>query len=154
MKKIIALRGKGNSGKSQTIRSLAEMLLEKGFRPIVGKNFPEIIIGRTGKPRDFWQIFEANGVIVGVSSSGDTYGVVRWQLDNLINYECQVCICACRTFDKKPPGTIAAIEETVGYSKNFHPKRFDANDLTQAATNERDALDLFNLLESHLTNQS
>jgi hypothetical protein len=149
MKKIFALQGVGNSGKSTTLRIFAEMLLDKGFISLTGKNFPEIKLGRTGKPKDFWQIFEVNGLRIGVTSSGDTFDIVRWQIDNLVKFKCEICFCACRTSG----ATVDAVEETVGYFKDYPPKKGNKNELTQKSTDEKHALELLGLLESHLSNE-
>ncbi|MBL7804371.1 MAG: hypothetical protein JNL02_11590 [Saprospiraceae bacterium] len=149
MKKIIALQGKGNSGKSSTIRALAELLIQKGARPIKGVNFPEVVIGKTGKPRDFWQVFDWNGTQIGITSAGDTYKIIKDRLDDLEVNNSQICVCACRTFDRKSKkGTIAAIQERTSYEVQFIKKTVDKNPLTQLSTNLGDAIALLNHLEN------
>jgi len=77
MKKIFALRGKGNSGKTATIRILHDLLLKNGFQ-LINSNFS--INGW-----DFYSIFQKNNKLIGITSSGDTFDLVFNNLDNLIN---------------------------------------------------------------------
>ena len=107
MNTIIALRGKGNSGKSTTIRLLYDILLQDGFQ-LIQSNF-QIEGG------DFIAVYSKMSNLIGITSSGDTYDLVYDHLQNLLNSNCNICVSACRTFDRIPPGTNAAIIEF----KNF-----------------------------------
>ena len=131
MNTIIGLKGRGNSGKSTTIRILYELLLQDGFQLISG-NF---------KPSggDFNSVFTKNGKIVGVTSSGDSYDLVHNNLKELISAKSNICVCACRTFDRVSPGTNAAIFEFTNYLNQFVKKTIDNIDKTQPDTNISDA---------------
>ncbi len=139
MNRIIALRGRGNSGKSATIRLLYDLLVQNGYQQI-NSNFK--VDGG-----DFIAIFSKNGQLIGVTSSGDTYDLVHDSLQELINASCNICICACRTFDRVPPGTNAAIIEFTNYENQFIEKTVDDNEATQRTTNGRDAQNLFSAIE-------
>lgn len=140
MNKIIALRGRGNSGKSTTIRLLYDLLLQNGYQ-LISSN-----INVNGG--DFIAIFSKNGKLIGVTSSGDTYDLVHDRLQELVNANCNICVCACRTFDRVPPGTNAAIIEFTDYQNKFIEKTVDVNDATQRTTNGRDAQNLFSAIET------
>lgn len=142
MNTIIALRGKGNSGKSTTIRSLHSLL--------VGSNY-ELISSNLDNRWDFVAIFQKDGVLIGVTSSGDTYDVLHLRLGELIDNKCTICVCACRTFDRVPPGTNAAINEFPGFSVEYIDKTFEPVDANRESVNANDACRLLALLESHLT---
>lgn len=131
MKTIIALRGKGNSGKSTTIRILHDLILSNGYQQI-SSNF-------RGDGGDFTAIFSKKGKLIGVTSSGDTYDLVHDHLQELVSSDCDICVCACRTFDRIPPGTNAAIIEFTNYRNQFVEKTLDNNTATQRQTNMNDA---------------
>jgi hypothetical protein len=101
MKKIIALRGIGDSGKTTTIWVLREILPARGY-PRVPGSFVD-------HGKDFSEVFDWNGVLVGVTSAGDSYDLVQGRLQELIDQGCQILICACRSFDRGGHGTNAAI---------------------------------------------
>ncbi|MBL0287631.1 MAG: hypothetical protein IPQ19_09580 [Bacteroidetes bacterium] len=63
----------------------------------------------------------------------------------MVNANCNICVCASRTFDRIPPGTNAIIEFT-NYSNQFVEKTVDDNDATQAATNMSDARKLLSII--------
>lgn len=140
MNTIIALRGRGNSGKSTTIRLLYDLLLQNGYQ-IISSNF-------NAASGDFIAVFSKNGKTVGVTSSGDTYNLVHDRLNELINSNCNICLCACRTYDRVPPSTNAAIIEFINYSNQFIKKTIDDNDTTQARTNLNDARRLLSTINN------
>lgn len=140
MPTIIALRGIGNTGKSSTIRILYDLLLENGFQQV---NYIDY-------GRDFSAIFSNNGQLIGITSSGDTYDLVHGRLQDLVNENCSICVCACRTYDRVPPGTNAAILEFENYENQFVEKTIDYNDATQAATNTENAQQLLNCINNRL----
>lgn len=139
MNTIIALRGRGNSGKSSTIRMLYDLLLQNRYG-LISSNF-----NATGG--DYLAVFSKNGKFIGVTSSGDTYDLVHDNLEVLVNSNCTICVCACRTYDRIPPGTNAAIIEFTNYSNLFVDKTVDGNEATQAATNRADAINLFTIID-------
>lgn len=92
MKTIISLRGVSNSGKTTTIRALYSLLLQNGYQQ-VSSNF-------NLDGGDFIAVFLHNGKFVGVTSSCDSYDMVHDRLQELVNAKCNVCICACRSYDR------------------------------------------------------
>lgn len=140
MNTIIALKGKGNTGKSTTIRLLHELLLLNGYQLI---NSDLHVNGG-----DFIAVFSKKGKRIGVTSSGDTYDLVRNHLQELINANCNICVCACRTYDRIPPGTNAAIIEFTKYNNIFVVKNQDENPATQLTTNMNDSTELLSIINS------
>ena len=63
-KTVIVLQGKGEMGKSTTLRKLIE-ILEKENAEKIGK--PE----KERRKNDTWSVFDYNGRIIGVTTSGD-----------------------------------------------------------------------------------
>jgi len=138
---IIALRGIGNSGKSETIRILHELMLNNGYQEIDG-NY--------NQRNDFYSIFLMNKIRIGITSSGDNYDLVHDNLEILINNGCEICVCACRTYDRVPPGTNAAVEGFNNYTYRYIQKTYDNNINTQTHTNAIDAQRLLTEIENLL----
>lgn len=138
MKKIIALKGRGGSGKSTTIKILPNILLKNGYGQVPGK-FKQ-------HGFDILDIFEKSGVKVGITSSGDTFDLVSKRLDELTKAGCEICICACRTSDRKPPGTIAATQSYPNYKAFYMDKTYASDQTTQAKVNNSDANKLFRII--------
>jgi hypothetical protein len=92
------LRGKSNSGKSQTIKQVYENLLQEGA-------VPELPLERIGWKIDFYAVVVLRGVRVGILSRGDEAGQVSFYLSILLKMRCSVIVCATRTTG----GTVAAV---------------------------------------------
>ncbi|GAA0894124.1 hypothetical protein GCM10009122_38040 [Fulvivirga kasyanovii] len=135
---IVALRGRASSGKTSAIRILYELLLQNGFQLVRG-NFRD-------SGGDFLAVFSKQDKLLGVTSSGDTYDLVHDRLEELTSDNCLLCICACRTFDRVPPGTNAAIREFVNYENRFIDKMIDTNEVSKTSTNEQDAQNLLSVI--------
>lgn len=131
MNKIIALRGRGSSGKSSTIKYLYNILIDKGFKQIEGKS-PKI-------KGDFTAILSKDGIVIGLTSLGDIHNLVYDKLKFLVDNKCLICVSACRTFDKKQPGTNAAIESFNSYEYEYIEKTINNDEYSQVKTNEKDA---------------
>lgn len=144
MKIIIALRGKANSGKSQTVKILHNVLSENDFE-LVRSN----LRNDTG---DFIAIFKKNGKLIGITSCGDLYDLVFERLEELINEGCKICVCACRTYDRVPPGTNAAVTSFPGYEHQFIEKTLEDKEDSQESINRKDARKLFDIIERLLQN--
>ena len=142
MNEIIGLRGKGNSGKSTTIRILYDLLLQNDFN-IIRTNF-------NNNGGDFSAIFSKKDIHIGITSAGDTYKIVHNRLQDLIRDECNICVCACRTYDRIPPGTNDAIYEFSSYKNQFINKTVDNNVLTQKSSNKNDANNIISIINSFL----
>jgi len=130
-KRIIALKGKGNSGKTTAINLLPNILKENGFEQVSNK------YKKFGN--DFRDVFIKDGLLVGVTSSGDTYDLVLKRLSELVNDSCIICVCACRTFDRNEKGTIAATKEFEKYKTEYVNKTYENNTDKQYEVNKRDA---------------
>ncbi len=137
MGKIIALQGKANSGKSEAITILATILKQNGYQSLAGS------FKQYGK--DFKEVFTNGVIIVGVTSAGDDYRRVHDRLKDFVNQGCDVCICACRTADRKPPGTIAAAKSFAGYPAKF-VKKTVAPQAQWLTANTADAQHLYSLI--------
>lgn len=138
MKRIIALRGKGNSGKTTTITLLAQILQKNGWQQVPGK------YKQYGK--DFIDMYQKGSILLGVTSSGDTFDLVNNMLQQMDNAKCHIGICACRTYDfSSKPGTNAAVE---GHSKDvfFVPKTYADGTSKQLQANTLDANTVFNTI--------
>lgn len=131
MNKIVALQGKAHSGKTTTITLLPDILLQNGYSRLPGA------YKRRGK--DFLDIFVKGTKKVGVTSSGDTYDLVHARLTELVRQGCVICVCACRTADRKPPGTIAAVNSFSGYKPDLVPKTIASNPAQELSANTKDA---------------
>ena len=143
MKKIIALRGKNNSGKSSTIRLLYDLLVAHGYK-VVSSN-----LGHDGS--DFRAVLKKRNALVGITSASDTYDLVHDDLEVLIGSGCSVCVCSCRSFDRNEQGTNAAIESFKSYQKQFFDKTVAPVASKQSQFNKIDSQALLNSIEAELT---
>lgn len=136
MNTIIALRGAGETGKSTTIGKLRDLLTQHGYR--------ETWYVPAGG--DFLAVFTKEGKKIGVTSSGDTYDLVADRLTDMVNDGCEICVCACRSYDRGR-GTNTAIAEFTNYRHQFVQKTVDRNPATQDRTNDTDAQRLFSTVD-------
>ena len=127
MRIILALRGPGHTGKSITLRFLRQLLINNNFRL---EWTSDLYRGRV----DFISIFEKSGYKIGIASSCKSYNDVRYYLRKLVDENCSICICSCRSVG----GTNKAIIEFSAYHHDFIEKTIDRN-ITQEATNISDA---------------
>lgn len=95
---IISLKGRGNIGKTTSIRLLHDLLLHNSF------NLLSTIYNTSGG--GFTSVFTKNGKIIGIASWGDSEHIVWDKLNEYINQGCQIRVCACRSRG----GTIKAIK--------------------------------------------
>ncbi|HID82787.1 MAG TPA: hypothetical protein EYH06_07515 [Chromatiales bacterium] len=89
MSDIIALKGRGNSGKTQTIKAVFKNLKIKypsAKITILEPNTTEIKI-----------IIDINGIKVGLESQGDPNSRLKQSLSDFSNAKCDIIICATRT---------------------------------------------------------
>lgn len=134
MRRIIALKGRGCSGKTTTINLLPNILRANGYASVAGMH------QKYG--RDFLDVFENGTQRVGVTSSGDSYDLVHDRLTDLVNAGCDVCVCACRTSG----GTHTAIYDFTGYVSHFEQKMYASNPAQEPIVNANDANKLFSLI--------
>jgi hypothetical protein len=96
-KKVIGLRGKGNVGKSQTIRKAYD-LLKSQHKTMIEEHQ---ILGA-----DIRVVLTINGVKIGIESQGDPHSRLEKSLVLFVNEKCAVIVCAARTRGQ----TVAAVE--------------------------------------------
>jgi hypothetical protein len=135
MPRILALSGKGNSGKTTTIRLLPNILRSHGYHSVPGSQISH--------GNDFSEIFENGNRKIGVTSAGDSYDLVHDRLQDLMDANCDDYICACRSYDVSNHGTHAAIN-SFHCTTEFIPKTLESNPDLQARVNAADALRIFN----------
>ena len=99
MKKVFALKGRRNVGKSQTIRTVDELLRAK---------YPNATIEHEHRTKvELTVVLNLNGVKIGVESSGR----IGSSFDLFVNLGCDVIICPTRTTGK----TVNAVNALPGY---------------------------------------
>jgi len=136
MATIIALRGRANCGKSETIRILPELLVQNGYQQIRSN---------LGTHVDFTAVLEKNRTLVGITSAGDTFDLVHDSLQELIDDGCEICVCACRTHDRGGHGTNAAIDTFAEYQKRYVEKTISSD---HAQANRADAQRILDEIEN------
>ena len=96
MKKVFALKGRQNVGKSQTIRTVDELLRAK---------FPNAGVEHEHRTRaELRTVLSVDGVKIGVDSAGES-------LDLLVSLGCEIIVCPTRTTGK----TVNVINALSGY---------------------------------------
>ena len=90
MKKIIALRGRADTGKSSTIRNVYEILQKK---------YPDaqFVASNKGNKVDVSGVLTINDVKVGIEAWGDPNGQLKVSLQFFVEIDCRVIVCATRT---------------------------------------------------------
>jgi hypothetical protein len=91
MKKVIALRGRSNVGKSSTIKQAYELLLAK--YPRAEKEHEIFRV-------DIRVVLTINGVKVGIESQGDPGSRLVESLRLFVKLGCKIIVCATRTKGK------------------------------------------------------
>ena len=96
MKKVFALKGRRNVGKSQTLRTVDELLRAK---------YPNAGVEHEHRTRaQLRAVLSIDGVKIGVESTGES-------LDLLVNLGCEIIICPTRTTGK----TVNAVNALPSY---------------------------------------
>lgn len=133
MRTILALRGRAQCGKTSTIGILHQNFPRAQNR-LIRSTF--VTVGQ-----DFIAVFSRilDGKFVGVTSCGDTHDLVHDAVAELTRDGCEVCVCACRTYDRVPPGTNAAVLGVQGYDKVFVDKTIESVVGRQGSSNKLDA---------------
>ena len=91
-RRIIALRGRGDIGKTTTINMLADMWHTRGWT-----RESRVLHGNGIDIKNVY--FGADGVRFGEVSAGDNFREVDTSLRILLDANCTVVVCACRTHD-------------------------------------------------------
>jgi hypothetical protein len=140
--KIIALRGPENSGKTQTLNIVYQLLLRQGFVQLPG-NFR--ILGNHDH-QDFTDILTLNDRLLGIVTLGDwpdnkenTESLTKLLLE-LVIAKCEIIICACRN----TPDIESAILEHPDHT--FIEKTEGKFPADYRIINGRDALRIIDLL--------
>lgn len=120
---IIALSGKGNTGKTQCLQKLIYEInktkhvtciypnnLNK-FKELIKKGDP--VINDKNNMSDFIVIVETQEKTVGIITYGDNEESLIYSFYMLKDYDCDLYICACRSYGK----TIALLEELTESGK-------------------------------------
>jgi hypothetical protein len=89
LKNLFALRGKSNVGKSQTIRTVVELLTEKHPDARVEYNHTTKVDERV--------VLTINGLKIGIESQSNPSRWIKESLDLFVRIGCDVIICATRT---------------------------------------------------------
>ena len=94
MKTIIALWHVANKGKTETLRNLAKLFVER-FAEI---SYPFEEFRNIPSTGDFRFIIEINGKIIGIETQGDPTTELEDRLIDLVEkYNCDIIFCATRT---------------------------------------------------------
>ncbi len=134
-KKILALQGKADSGKTETIVLVLEELLT------IATGVSEIKRGnkRKGnlKPEVLYAILKIHGVSVGISSQGDHGNHIRRYVTLLVDRGCKVVVCATRS--RSSSSSVTALKEIAGEAKprlTIEWVEKSSDDENQAARNQ------------------
>jgi hypothetical protein len=145
---IIALRGKGDSGKTTTIVKLYSLISPDDFTLVetnIERPYP-----------DYRAIFKHKDLLIGITSKGDTYDDVSKDLKWLIGKGCHLLICACRTKDRpnrhgRVRGSNTAIDEyedhqiiRLNKSVSGNPENHFENEANNASDAQRLLAELLN----------
>ena len=112
MKKVFALRGKSNVGKSQTIRTIVEMLTAKHPDAAIELNH--------ATKADIRVVLTINDLKIGIESQGNSKGRLHKEsLDFFVRIGCEVIICATRTRG----ATVDAVEALAEFDVKWVEQR-------------------------------
>lgn len=134
MKTILVLQGIGGSGKTTTITILWKKLKRLGFISI----YPKF-----KSNNDFVDILIYKRIIIGITTQGDNYSIIKKKLRIMKKYNCDIMICACRTYGS----TIDAIMEYKKTERRFIPKNVGRTKKQQNSANESDAKYMLNAIK-------
>lgn len=90
MSHFIALKGKGSSGKTETINLVFQLLQNRYPNAVVDILIPNTV--------DIKATMDINGHKVGIESQGDPRSRLQQSLADFVNAGCSIVICATRTY--------------------------------------------------------
>ena len=124
LKRIFALRGKSNLGKSQSIRTVVELL--------TGKH-PNLKMEHDHVTRvDVRVVLTINGWKIGIESQGAPNSrLIKESLDLFVRVGCDVIVCATRTSG----GTVDAVNSLEGYEVHWLEQREHSKPIEQILRN-------------------
>lgn len=138
--KVIALRGERDSGKTQTLIKVYEMMKSQGFQSLPG-------MYKDLGNHDFRDVLERNGKRIGIVSQGDyarnhSNGAIS--VKNLLkdleeDGGCYIAVCACQTGD----GKIRIQNAINSYQGQYIDKQKSVSKLNQDKENEQFAERIF-----------
>jgi hypothetical protein len=113
VEQIIVLSGKSNIGKSETIKIVYKLLLEK---------YPSLqtILQPAATRKEIRVVIEINGKCIGIESRGDSRTHVDTALKIFADHECDIILCASRTRG----GSWDAVQE-FGLAHNYIINRIE-----------------------------
>lgn len=143
--RILALWGKANNGKSETILKLIDLLISNGAEIKNAKN-------SRINAKDKWVILSYKSKIIGVTTRGDTRALLEEDFENFKT--CDICVCATHLYG----GTVKFIAEN--YCENniywlrksafsvgtINEEKFNDLETKYQYLNQRQAEDMFYLL--------
>ncbi|MDO5105078.1 hypothetical protein [Capnocytophaga sp.] len=110
MKTIIALSNNGNTGKTETLRILAQMLIEK-YPELQNLDKKQEKIPSEG---DFRFVVQINSQKIGIESEGNPDSLLKERLGDLTQLGCNIIFCTSRTRGE----TVKTIEK-IGNDNDF-----------------------------------
>lgn len=103
MKKLIALKGIRDVGKSQTLRTVDELLRGK---------YSNATVEQERRTRvELTVVLSINGVRIGIESTDEKISRIQESFDLFVSFGCDVIICATRTSGK----TVTAVKALSDY---------------------------------------
>ena len=123
MKTAIALKGTRDIGKSQTIRTVDELLRGK---------YSNATVEHEHRTRaELKVVLSINGVRIGIESTGDNISRIKESFDLFVNLGCEVIICATRTTGK----SISAVNELPDYEVMWLEQRAQSDPIERIFSN-------------------
>lgn len=123
MKKAIALRGIQKIGKSQTIRTVDELLRNKNPSARVEHEYRTKVELRV--------VLTINGVKIGIESTGENIRRIKESFDLFLSLGCEVIICATRTTGN----AVMAVNALPGYEVVWCEQRAQSDPIEQVFSN-------------------
>lgn len=139
MKTLLALRGAANRGKSASLCRLIEMIRAA---------YPAAIFEEKRYKVDITLIVTIGGAKIGIETQGDPNSRLYTSLERFIELECQVIVCACRSYGATV--NIVSAAGASGYQIKWFEKQKNENPREHAAANEAMARELFAALQTAL----
>ncbi|MDE9557900.1 hypothetical protein KKJ06_21555 [Xenorhabdus bovienii] len=142
-KSMLALKGAGDTGKTETLTLLIELL----------KSLDGVKCEKHKFKKESVAIFVINNIRIGISTSGDIESVLDKKVREFIVSDCNVIVCATRTFGVTVEA-IKALAREYQYSLEWIDKsRADRNNkVEQFKKNKLDAEIIFNRITEIINN--
>jgi len=148
---IVCLCNKSNSGKTQTLRNLAGILLSKPYECVdwfkPEENPPRDVCER---PWDIIVEIVLKGKRCGICTRGDVTEEIKRDLPKMIKNNCKIIFCACRSRGTTANAVIKIAKDskytlvwTAPYTDNSNNKTL------QEVLNRKKAEDLWGFIELH-----